>query len=278
MQITAELVKDLIAAQFPQWSGLPVRPVEKSGHDNRTFHLGDAMSVRLPSGKAYEAQVQKESRWLPYLQAQLDFPVSAPLAVGQPSAQYPYFWSVNRWVEGCTLLEEPPEDCAALAAALASALKKLQQIDCTGGPEAGAHNFLPRLQPGGLRRRHARRTGRAARPPANRPPRRRLGGLHRRAVHGPRRLGARRYRPRQHFDAGSPLLRAHRLRHPRHRRPRLRLRDGMDVFRGGRAPRFPRRAELRHGCPGARLGAVEIADHLRRREPRFPAGRAPRRA
>lgn len=69
MQITAELVKDLIAAQFPQWSGLPVRPVEKSGHDNRTFHLGDAMSVRLPSGKAYEAQVQKESRWLPYLQA-----------------------------------------------------------------------------------------------------------------------------------------------------------------------------------------------------------------
>ena len=88
MQITAELVKDLIAAQFPQWSGLPVRPVEKSGHDNRTFHLGDAMSVRLPSGKAYEAQVQKESRWLPYLQAQLDFPVSAPLAVGQPSAQY----------------------------------------------------------------------------------------------------------------------------------------------------------------------------------------------
>lgn len=155
MQITAELVKDLIAAQFPQWSGLPVRPVEKSGHDNRTFHLGDAMSVRLPSGKAYEAQVQKESRWLPYLQAQLDFPVSAPLAVGQPSAQYPYFWSVNRWIEGCTLLEEPPEDCAALAAALASALKKLQQIDCTGGPEAGAHNFYrgcsPAVYDGGTR-------------------------------------------------------------------------------------------------------------------------------
>ena len=51
-------------------------------------------------------------------------------------------------------------------------------------------------------------------------------------------------------------LRAHRLRHPRHRRPRLRLRDGMDVFRGGRAPRFPRRAELRHGCPGARGWAL----------------------
>ena len=58
MVITAELVQNLIAEQFPQWKDLPVRPVEKSGHDNRTFHLGDAMSVRLPSGKAYEAQVQ----------------------------------------------------------------------------------------------------------------------------------------------------------------------------------------------------------------------------
>ena len=173
MQITAELVKDLIAAQFPQWSGLPVRPVEKSGHDNRTFHLGDAMSVRLPSGKAYEAQVQKESRWLPYLQAQLDFPVSAPLAVGQPSAQYPYFWSVNRWIEGCTLLEEPPEDRAALAAALASALKKLQQIDCTGGPEAGAHNFYRGCSPAVSRFPREFHARRGARPAGNRGSRRR---------------------------------------------------------------------------------------------------------
>ena len=141
MVITAELVQNLIAEQFPQWEDLPVRPVEKSGHDNRTFHLSDTMSVRLPSGKAYEAQVQKESRWLPYLQAQLDYPISAPLAVGRPCAQYPYFWSINRWIEGCTLRDEAPADCTALARALAAALKKLQQIDCTGGPSGGAHNF-----------------------------------------------------------------------------------------------------------------------------------------
>ena len=147
MVITAELVQNLIAEQFPQWKDLPVRPVEKSGHDNRTFHLGDTMSVRLPSGKAYEAQVQKESRWLPYLQAQLDYPISAPLAVGRPCAQYPYFWSINRWIEGCTLRDEAPADRTALARALAAALKKLQQIDCTGGPAGGAHNFYRGCSP-----------------------------------------------------------------------------------------------------------------------------------
>ena len=40
MVVTAELVQNLIAEQFPQWKDLPVRPVEKSGHDNRIFHLG----------------------------------------------------------------------------------------------------------------------------------------------------------------------------------------------------------------------------------------------
>lgn len=42
-EITAELVKKLIDTQFPQWSSLEIRPVEKGGNDNRTFHLGEEM-------------------------------------------------------------------------------------------------------------------------------------------------------------------------------------------------------------------------------------------
>jgi len=47
--ITADLVYQLIAGQFPQWAGLPIRPVEADGIDNTTFRLGQAMSVQLPS-------------------------------------------------------------------------------------------------------------------------------------------------------------------------------------------------------------------------------------
>jgi hypothetical protein len=35
--ITADLVEDLVAAQFPEWPSLPVRPVEIDGWDNTTF-------------------------------------------------------------------------------------------------------------------------------------------------------------------------------------------------------------------------------------------------
>jgi hypothetical protein len=36
----------LIADQFPQWVGLPIRPADHPGWDDIIFRLGDHMSVR----------------------------------------------------------------------------------------------------------------------------------------------------------------------------------------------------------------------------------------
>lgn len=38
--IDVALVRRLVDAQFPEYRGLPVRPVELDGWDNRTFRLG----------------------------------------------------------------------------------------------------------------------------------------------------------------------------------------------------------------------------------------------
>ena len=42
------LVHAMVARQFPEWAGLEIRPVNVSGWDNRTFHLGDTLLVRIP--------------------------------------------------------------------------------------------------------------------------------------------------------------------------------------------------------------------------------------
>ena len=42
------LVGRLLAAQFPQWAGLPLAPVEPAGTDNAIYRLGDDLVVRLP--------------------------------------------------------------------------------------------------------------------------------------------------------------------------------------------------------------------------------------
>ena len=136
------LVSRLIATQFPQWKDLPIRPVEFGGWDNRTFHLGDEMTARLPSAAAYSLQVQKEHRWLPRLAPLLPLPVPVPLAMGVPAENYPWHWSVYGWIEGETAKRERIASLSQFAADLAGFLVALQRIEATGGPAPGQHNFF----------------------------------------------------------------------------------------------------------------------------------------
>jgi aminoglycoside phosphotransferase (APT) family kinase protein len=140
--IDASLAARLVATQFPQWAELPVRPVRFGGWDNRTFHLGDDMSVRLPSAAPYALQVEKEQRWLPKLAPLLPVPIPVPLAMGTPDENFPWPWSVYRWIDGDTATVESIADLSAFATDLAEFLAALQKIDATGGPPPGQHNFF----------------------------------------------------------------------------------------------------------------------------------------
>lgn len=141
IEINKKLVQNLINEQFPQWKDLVIEPVAKSGHDNRTFHLGSKMTVRLPSGKGYAAQVEKELTWLPYLQKNLTMTISSPIAKGYPSCGYPFSWSINKYIEGDTLTKQNINNLNEFADDLAKFLKEFQKIDTTNGPQAGLHNY-----------------------------------------------------------------------------------------------------------------------------------------
>ncbi len=138
--IDALLVRRLIASQFPKWKELSIDPVAMSGWDNRTFHLGNDMSVRLPSAAEYELQVEKEHLWLPKL-APLPLPIPVPLAMGKPEYGYPWKWSIYRWLEGESAASAPIDGLAEFAADLANFLTALHRIDSTGGPAPGLHSF-----------------------------------------------------------------------------------------------------------------------------------------
>ena len=139
--IDADLARRLVAAQFPQWAHLPIRPVDHGGWDNRTFHLGDHMTVRLPSAAGYRHQVEKEQHWLPRLAPHLPLPIPVPLAQGEPTDEYPWPWSIYRWLEGEPAITAPIADKTRFAKDLAAFLVALQAINAAGGPLPGAHNF-----------------------------------------------------------------------------------------------------------------------------------------
>lgn len=142
-EIDAGLVRRLVDAQFPRWRDLPIRRVEHDGWDNRTFRLGEELSVRLPSAPGYREQVAKEQRWLPVLAPLLPLPIPQPVAEGAPTEDYPLPWSVYRWLPGTpvVLLGDVSGD-VGLAEAIGAFLVALRAAPAEGAPAPGSHNFF----------------------------------------------------------------------------------------------------------------------------------------
>lgn len=145
--ISVSLVKKLIEDQFPQWSSLEIKPVKQSGFDNITFHLGDEFSVRLPRLKSFSTQPLREHKWLHKLAPRLSVRIPEVIALGKPSAHYPWHWSVCRWVEGKSFNAFTRQDLQQFAIPLAEFLKELHAIDGEGGLEPGEENFFHGLSP-----------------------------------------------------------------------------------------------------------------------------------
>ena len=78
-----DLVRRLIAAQFPQWTDLHIEPAPSGGTDNVMYRLGPHMAVRMPRIERTKRQVQQEGHWLPIFAPQLPLDVPVPIALGQ---------------------------------------------------------------------------------------------------------------------------------------------------------------------------------------------------
>jgi aminoglycoside phosphotransferase (APT) family kinase protein len=133
LELDEALVRRLLAEQFPEWAGLPLRRIEPSGTVNAIFRLGDGLSVRLPRRQGPSEPGSTELDWLPKLAPELPLDVPVPVAQGRPSADYPWFWEIHTWVEGETA---PVGEIDGIQAArdLAALVCALQKIDPSGAP------------------------------------------------------------------------------------------------------------------------------------------------
>lgn len=143
IEITERTVGHLIDSQFPKFSHLPIKPALHNGWDNKTFRLGTDFLIRLPSAQCYASQVEKEQYWLPKLANYLPLPIPEPIAIGQPSNEYPYQWSIYKWLPGNPAFYTRQiyrNDVAIELAQFLSALQKIP-VDPKTNPSPGIHNF-----------------------------------------------------------------------------------------------------------------------------------------
>lgn len=130
--IDDDLVRRLVDAQFPQWSGRPLRRFEPAGSDHIIYRLGDDLSVRLPRHQGAVDQADKEFTWLPLLAPLLPLAIPEPVAVGRPGFGYPWPWAVTRWLDGEPATVETSGDSGETARVLADFLLCLQRVGQDG--------------------------------------------------------------------------------------------------------------------------------------------------
>lgn len=140
---TLELAYKLIKEQFPEYAHLPISEVEKQGHDNRTYRLGNDLLIRMPTAESYALKVPKEQQLLPQLAQYLNTPIPAPMKMGHSSVDYPFPFSIYKWLPGqsINLLTLSDQEKEQLAFDLATFLKELQDITGIPGPTPGQHNW-----------------------------------------------------------------------------------------------------------------------------------------
>lgn len=132
-----DVVRRLVAAQFPHWAGLPVRRLRTHGTDNAMYRLGDDMVVRMPKIDWAVDGIVKEQRWLPRLKPHVPVAIPEPLVQGEPAAEYPYPWSVMSWIPGCNPIVGEIPDPHGLARDIAGFIHAMQRIDLPDGPPTG---------------------------------------------------------------------------------------------------------------------------------------------
>ncbi|MCW2930293.1 MAG: aminoglycoside phosphotransferase [Actinomycetia bacterium] len=135
LDITADLVRDLLRDQHPDLADRPVT-LGARGWDNQLWRLGDDLAVRLPwATQTADALLLKEYKWLPALAPRLPLAVPVPRRLGEPSQRFPRPWIVTTWVPGTPADRVPATRGAQAADTLAAFLTALHQPAPAGAPD-----------------------------------------------------------------------------------------------------------------------------------------------
>ncbi|WP_395399345.1 aminoglycoside phosphotransferase family protein [Arthrobacter sp. UC242_113] len=123
-EVSPAVVHALIRDQRPDLASRPLVRVA-NGWDNATFRLGDDLAVRLPRRDEAVPLIVHEQQYLPGIARRSPVPIPVPVHAGQPTSDFPWPWSIVRWVSGTPAVDAAPADRAPAGDGLAAFLSAL---------------------------------------------------------------------------------------------------------------------------------------------------------
>jgi aminoglycoside phosphotransferase (APT) family kinase protein len=138
VDLSVDVVSRLVAEQFPEWAGLPVRALPSAGTVHGVYRLGDDLCARLPLTPRFVDDLAAERTVLDEVAPRLPLAVPRPVADGVPGFGYPFRWAIYRWIPGDVYSDRAVRDEAEAAVALAEFVHALRRVPVTDlTPRAG---------------------------------------------------------------------------------------------------------------------------------------------
>ncbi|WP_354349279.1 aminoglycoside phosphotransferase family protein [Pseudarthrobacter sp. PvP090] len=124
LEVNDAVVRCLVRDQRPDLAGRPLVRVT-NGWDNATLRLGDDLAVRLPRRAEAVPLILHEQRYLPGIARRSPVSVPVPVHAGRPTSDFPWPWSIVRWVPGAAAADVGPAGRGPAAESLADFLLAL---------------------------------------------------------------------------------------------------------------------------------------------------------
>lgn len=133
LEIDPETAAVLVEEQFPQWRGLPVRPVSSAGTVHSLFRLGSELVLRFPlqpgAVDATRSWLLDEAAAARRLLGRVPVPTPTPVALGEPGHGFPLPWMVYSWLAGTVATDAGVGSSADFARDLAELVLALRRLD-----------------------------------------------------------------------------------------------------------------------------------------------------
>ncbi len=142
LDVDEDLVTELLAEQFPELAGLPIRKVSGAATVNAVFRIGDHAAARLPlradAPHRVRAWLESESAAVTEFADASPFPAPRVIGLGEAGHDYPLPWAVHTWLPGPDASVDDPSVSVGFAEDLAVLLTALRSVDVRGRTFRGA--------------------------------------------------------------------------------------------------------------------------------------------
>lgn len=141
LHIDADLVRVLIADQFPQYGREKVEKLETTGTVNAIFRVGSNIAARFPLQATNPAEYAKilrnEAAAMAEFAQHSPVPAPQPMGIGHPARNYPMPWMMQSWIEGDVATPDGLSTSNNFALDIANLIASLRLADTKGRSFSG---------------------------------------------------------------------------------------------------------------------------------------------